>query len=397
MRTDSVTTPGMKKGGLAAGPPPAKTKPSLFRTNLLIGIACVGLLPGLPLLGVFLAGKPLRDYAEFPPLTRYVEHAPFSWPAFTAMAVLILAAVIPFIVKPLRHQRRAPRRAGHPLPWWGWLGFALSGTVWLLAWNRFTWFAPLQVFAFSPLWLGYILVVNAWCHARTGRCMLTHDTGRFLRLFPVSAVFWWFFEYLNRFVQNWYYVGGDDLSPFQYFIFATLPFATVLPAVMGTYDLLASFPRVGAGLDNFVRLKVPCPRGVAGILLLVSSLALFGIGIAPDYLYPVLWLSPLVIITSLQRITGRTTIFRPVAHGRWRRLYLLALSALICGFFWEMWNYGSYAKWIYEVPFVGRFRIFEMPILGFAGYLPFGLECAVLADLTLGRRNHEGQGEHGPA
>ena len=70
--------------------------------------------------------------------------------------------------------------------------------------------------------------------------------------------------------------------------------------------------------------------------------------------------------------------------GRWRRIVLLALAALICGFFWEMWNYWSATKWAYAVPFVERFKIFEMPVLGFAGYLPFGLECAVVADAVPG-------------
>ena len=36
-------------------------------------------------------------------------------------------------------------------------------------------------------------------------------------LFLVSACFWWYFEYLNRFVQNWYYVDVDNLSRLQYF------------------------------------------------------------------------------------------------------------------------------------------------------------------------------------
>ncbi len=43
-----------------------------------------------------------------------------------------------------------------------------------------------------------------------------------------------------------------------------------------------------------------------------------------------------------------------------------------------MWNYYSLAKWEYGVPFVQKYLVFEMPILGFAGYLPFGLECAVI-------------------
>ena len=39
------------------------------------------------------------------------------------------------------------------------------------------------------------------------------------------------------------------------------------------------------------------------------------------------------------------------------------------------------AKWEYSIPYVHRFEIFEMPLVGYAGYLPFGLECAVVAAL----------------
>ena len=46
---------------------------------------------------------------------------------------------------------------------------------------------------------------------------------------------------------------------------------------------------------------------------------------------------------------------------------------------WETWNYYSMAKWIYAVPYVHRFQVWEMPLLGFGGYLPFGMECAAVA------------------
>jgi hypothetical protein len=58
-----------------------------------------------------------------------------------------------------------------------------------------------------------------------------------------------------------------------------------------------------------------------------------------------------------------------------------ALAALFCGLFWETWNFYSLAKWKYSVSFVHRFLIFEMPILGYAGYLPFGLECLMMGKL----------------
>ena len=37
------------------------------------------------------------------------------------------------------------------------------------------------------------------------------------------------------------------------------------------------------------------------------------------------------------------------------------------------------------MPYVHRFQIFEMPLLGYAGYLPFGVECEVIAELFLRR------------
>ncbi len=59
--------------------------------------------------------------------------------------------------------------------------------------------------------------------------------------------------------------------------------------------------------------------------------------------------------------------------GDWRLIIAAMSSALFTGFFWEMWNYYSMPKWFYTVPYVGFGKIFEMPILGFGGYLPFGI------------------------
>jgi hypothetical protein len=252
--------------------------------------------------------------------------------------------------------------------------------AWVLAWTRFRWFAGLQAFTFTPLWVGYVVVINALTWWRSGRCMLMDRPRYLLGLALLSAGFWWYFEYLNRFVQNWYYVGVDHLSGFQYFLYATLPFATVLPAVLGTTELLQTFLRLSAGLKQFRPVRVRHPKGVAGLTLLLFGLALAGIGVWPDLLFPVLWLAPLGILTCLRVLRGKPTIFASLAGGDWRRVILLALAALICGFFWEMWNYVSLAKWIYAIPFVNAVHLFEMPILGYVGYLPFGLECAVIAD-----------------
>lgn len=355
------------------------------RVSILAATALgAAMLVGLPLLGVLAAGRPLGVYLEFPPLTQYVEHAPFSWAVFVPMAVGIVAVVVPFLVRWFRGMRESTALSEPParqFPWWGWCGAAIGAGFWVLAWTRFAWFAPLQRFTFSPLWFAYIVVVNALVWRRTGRSMLTHEPVRMAALFALSAVFWWYFEYLNRFVQNWHYTGVAGLSAVQYAIFATLPFSTVLPAVMGTCDLLESDPRTAAGLEGAWRLRVPHPRSFGILVLLAAAAGLAGVGLRPDWLFPLLWIAPLAVIVALQLTLERPTVLDDPRRGDWARLARLALAALICGFFWEMWNWGSLARWEYSVPFVNRFHLFEMPVLGYAGYLPFGVECAVIADM----------------
>ena len=352
-------------------------------------VLAVSLLLGLPLLGVVLAGKSLDGYLDFPPLTRYVEHAGFSWFAFALMTTFIVACVLPFVMTILRNPVHAsPTPERNRFPRWGLAAIAFTLIAWAIAWTRLPWFTAVQSYTFIPLWLGYIVSVNAVTLWISGRSPLTHETRAYVLLFPVSAAFWWFFEYLNRFVQNWYYVGIDAFAPFEYALWASLAFSTVLPAVCATRALLATIPRLQAGLDR--GLCVRLPRCAVPPALLLAAAGLLAIGIWPDWTYPMVWLAPLVIIVGLQILLGRQHILSPLAEGDWRDIWLWVVAALVCGFFWETWNFLSTAKWVYAVPFVHRFEIFEMPLLGYAGYLPFGLECAVVVNLV--RRWH---GERG--
>jgi hypothetical protein len=68
-------------------------------------------------------------------------------------------------------------------------------------------------------------------------------------------------------------------------------------------------------------------------------------------------------------------------RGDWRPIVSLSVGALICGFFWEMWNYYSWPKWIYHTPGAQFLHVFEMPLLGYGGYVPFALELFVLRNL----------------
>ncbi len=341
------------------------------------------MLLGLPFLGIILANFPVQRYLEFPPYSRYVHHAPFSWNVFAGYTIFILSFTVPLIFKgfKLYRQIKVKPTSLHAFPWWGWLGVIIGIVTWILAWTRFTWFAKFQPHTFTPLWLSFILVINAFCHRRTGRCMMLNQTRLFLFLFPVSAVFWWFFEYLNRFVQNWSYTEVH-FNSWEYFWYATLSFSTVLPAVLGTRDLINTVSWIKPGFDSFKSFKCSHPTIGALFFLAISGIGLGFIGVWPNYLFSLLWISPLITIVSLQTLMGEKHILSEMAAGHWSPVISSAAAALFCGFFWEMWNYYSLARWEYSIPFVHRFKIFEMPILGYAGYLPFGLECAVIGKLV---------------
>ncbi len=355
------------------------------------------MLLGLPLIGALVAGYPIVRYLEFPPQTRYVQHAPFSWPAFFVIVFVIVASVLPPVIKGIQSYSKSPlpteSSQSYPFPWWGWIGIATGMIAWFLAWTRFAWFAEFQPHTFSPLWFSYILVVNAFCLRRTGGCLMMGRPGFFLLLFPASAAFWWFFEYLNRFVQNWYYVGAT-FSPWAYFWYATLPFSTVLPAVLSTRQYLLGVSWISRGCAQTRPIELPHPVPVAVVCLLLSAAGLVVIGVRPNYLFPFLWFSPLLIIVCLQTLMKERHIFSQMAAGDWRGAVAAILAAIICGGFWEMWNYFSLAKWEYSIPLVQRVHIFKMPLLGYAGYLPFGLECAVIGDM-LGMRFEKGSGSEG--
>ncbi len=343
-----------------------------------------GMLAGLPLLGAWLAGQPPACCLRFPPDPGSVAHAPFSWPAFAFLSTLIAAVLAWLGRRAAESWRRSLPAAAvrrHPFPRWGILAAAAGAGAWALAWTRFDWFAPFQEHTFTPLWLAYIVVVNAACVARTGGSPLTDRPGLLIGLFPASALFWWFFEHLNRFVANWTYTG-THLDAWSYFWFATLPFSTVLPAVLSTQALVRSFPAVPRAFGRVRPLPQARSPLWAWFALLAAATGLVGIGIRPDWFYPLVWVAPLALLIAIRALRRQPHPLQDLATPDWTALVSATLAALVCGVFWEMWNYWSAARWTYSIPYVHRFAIFEMPLLGYAGYLPFGLECAAVAALV---------------
>ena len=347
------------------------------------------LLLGLPPLGLALSGRALPPRLTFLPIPIEPGEASRSWTLVGLLAMLISGTLAPFVWRFWKFRcRSTPRLSPRmPFPWWGWLAVGWTTFAWLLAWTRFSWFQAWQSHTFPLLWFGYIVVINALTFSRTGRCMLVNRPKFSLKLFVLSAGFWWIFEYLNQFVYNWHYVGMIDSHRGLTIMWMTLAFSTVLPAVLGTYEYLASFTQLKKPFENWHALPMVDSPRTGWLMLSLGSLGLLMIGRWPAVLFALLWIGPLLLMLGILILRRELTVLMPLAKGNWSSVVLSSLAALICGGFWEMWNAYSLVHWEYSIPYVHTFKIGEMPILGYAGYLPFGLECLAVADFFLGYQN----------
>jgi hypothetical protein len=266
------------------------------------------------------------------------------------------------------------------LPFRGAAGIGLVALCWPLSWTL----PGLRThLLFFPLWLGYVLLVDALVEVRAGSSILSRSRRDFVALFVASVPVWWVFEAFNQRLENWVYHGTEQISDIHYVVLASLSFSTVIPAVFETAELLGTF----GWTHRFARgPRVPDRAWVQVVCFLVGAGMLALLLLRPRTFYPLLWLSLVFLLEPLCRWLGRRSLLSHLTGdpgGDWRPVVTLALGALACGFFWELWNYRSFPKWTYDTPGFDFWHVFEMPLPGYLGYLPFGLELYPMAHLIL--------------
>lgn len=253
------------------------------------------------------------------------------------------------------------------LPHW-WVGVLLTGVCWPLNW---TLPGPRTAYLFFPLWLGYILIVDGIVTSRTGSSIWTRSRRDFALLFVASSPVWWMFEVINQRTGNWEYLGSNSFTEVEYYLLCTICFSTVMPAVFETAELVRTFRWVER-FANGPRL-LSTRRMQIGLLLTGLGMLTFML-VRPHYFYPLVWCSLVLIFEPINAWLRRPHLLQNLKHGDWRPVVCLGSGALICGFFWEMWNYYSWPQWQYHTPGAQFLHIFKMPLLGYGGYIPFALE-----------------------
>ena len=233
---------------------------------------------------------------------------------------------------------------------------------------------------FYPIaWWCYIVFVAAWNEMGPASRLfrfpsLFQRPLSYAGLVLYSSVVWFFFELYNTRLHNWAYIG----VPVQWWIRWPgyfISFGTVLPGIFETARWLEArwaattkTPVATAGTAGW--------RRGAGRLAVAGGAACMVLPILyPDWFFPLIWFGLVFLLDPLMQNAGDGSFVVNLCAGDRRRPLLLMCSGLICGLFWEFWNYWAGAKWVYALPYFHFWRIFEMPALGYLGFLPFGLEC----------------------
>lgn len=175
------------------------------------------------------------------------------------------------------------------------------------------------------------------------------------------------FSYLNFFSASWV----SPLSLLNELLLTALFGAVLLPAILIARLWLANLPGLLRLCTHLAALPASKPEIISSLLFVTSVGGLMGGIIWPAALAGLFWLSPLMLLISMQLLWNESHVLSGTASGDWSRLLLGSLSGvLVC----------VCTLLLYRV--AGGALQLNMPdsliLLNFAGY---GLTCLQLGDL----------------
>jgi hypothetical protein len=258
----------------------------------------------------------------------------------------------------------------------GWVGLGVIGAAELLLFAG----EPTVAGWFTPIvWTGYILFIDAVAARLTGRSYLTTDRVEGVLVALASVACWWLFELYNapRFwrggadaVGLWWRYHGLEPNLFLRRVGYDWSFATIFPALF----LTAATLRATVFRRARVRAWHASPRGLAFAVAAGALSVALPLVVVSTWLVPLVWVGWALVLEPLNYRRGRPSWLADLGRGDASRLLGLLGSGAICGLLWEFWNYWAATRWSYAVPYLGGIKIFEMPVLGYLGFLPFALE-----------------------
>jgi len=219
------------------------------------------------------------------------------------------------------------------------------------------------------MWYGYILIIDSMVYLLKKSSYIINKPRRMIILIILSTFFWLIFEFYNKYIPGWHYVGTTT-EP-RKCIPCYFAVSTILPAVFETVELVKGF--------KFFRKtkieKIKIHRSLPYISIFIGLISLILPFLHPSpYMWALIWTGFIFLLDPINYLFHEKSLISQLKSGKIKLLLSIFIAGYICGFFWEFWNYWAYTKWYYDVPILNEIKIFEIPFLGFFAYGFFAWE-----------------------
>lgn len=259
------------------------------------------------------------------------------------------------------------------IKWYGILG------IFLIIISQAALFLRIDIpFLTFSVWLGYILLIDCFVYMVKKNSYLMNKKAKLVLMTLLSVNIWFVFEIFNTYskFQGWQYVnlGG---SPLFTLIRVALAFATIMPAVLETSDLLGSLHLFRKMRP---RLSIPVNSGIVSILFAMGLIFIvLPFVIQTPWIWAFVWIGFIMLIDPiLYFFHVEKSVLYQLQQRKFHIILSVVTAGYICGFLWEFWNYWAYTKWYYTIPILENIKVFELPLIGFLAYGPFALELYVM-------------------
>ncbi len=228
-------------------------------------------------------------------------------------------------------------------------------------------------------WWSFILFLDSLNFRKHKSSPLSESTRVFLFSAFISVLVWLVFELFNLRLKNWSY---HDLpsSTFERWLGYFIAYATVIPAIREISFFIQGIMK-GRGFALFRFKATPI---ILKVFVLFGILFVF-LGLRwPDLFFPLVWLCFILLLEPLNYWLQNQAFLVDQEKGDWSRIWSWVLAGLVAGFFWEFWNFWAGSHWEYTLSYLNFCRVFQMPVFGYTGFMPFALEVFAIYQLLLG-------------
>lgn len=230
-----------------------------------------------------------------------------------------------------------------------------------------------QTWFFSLAWWSFILIMDSLNYRMKKVSLLSESFLNFLFTAYISVFVWLVFEMFNLRLRNWSYQGLPESLPLRwlgYFV----AFATVIPAMME----IALFMENVIGKKKLALFRFRVSPLLLRMFFVFGFVSIFLLIAWPRIFFPFAWLCFIFLLEPVNIWLGNPSILKGLDRRDWARFWSWVSAGLVSGFLWELWNFWASSHWVYSLPYLDFWRVFQMPVFGYTGFLPFALEIFAL-------------------